>query len=315
MTTRIQFADLEFDPNSGELFRTGGPGEDACGRLSPQPARLLSFLIEQSPEIVSLEQIRELLWPDVQIEFEQSLHFCVRQIRAALGDSATAPRFIETVPRRGYRFIADRASGREPISGGRGFSEHNSQTDLPGGDFEGLQEPPETRTRFPGAVRWVTALVALPVAGLTLLSFLQPRALLPSPEGDLSSPIRRVGIMSFEPLDPVTNEPLRNGVAEAILSLLTAQKSIPLEVVGPTTTSSYESRPAGLLQLIDDYQLDFVVNGRLVEREGVTGVLAEIIRARDGAHVWVQVFQPFPQGEEIALSIADGLLKSLAEEG
>ena len=117
--------------------------------------------------------------------------------------------------------------------------------------------------------------------------------------------------MSLEPLDPVSDEPIRNGVAEAVLSLLTAQTTIPLEVVGPTTTTRYESRPDGLPQLIDDYRLDFVVNGRAVERNGVIGVLAEVIRARDGAHVWVQAFHPFPQGEETAVSIANGLLESL----
>jgi len=266
-------------------------------------------------ELVGLEQIRELLWPDVQIEFEQSLHFCIRQIRAALGDSATTPRFVETVPRRGYRLIADTGPGRSPAAGARVSAGQADQANPAAGDRREYQEPQPKRPKFSTVARWAIVLLLLPVAGFTLLSFLQSRSppSLPGSDPTAASPplVRRVAIMSFEPLDPVSDEPLRNGVAEAVLSLLTAQTTIPLEVVGPTTTFRYESRPDGLPKLIDDYRLDFVVNGRAVERNGVIGVLAEVIRARDGAHVWVQAFHPFPQGEETAVSIANGLLESL----
>jgi len=97
----LRFGAFELDPGSGELRRGGD-----LIRLAPQPFRVLELLVRRGGEVVTREQIREHVWPgDTVVDFEQGLNFCVRQIREALGDSADAPRFIETLPRRGYRFL------------------------------------------------------------------------------------------------------------------------------------------------------------------------------------------------------------------
>ena len=191
MTRRFRIGEFEFDPNSGELFREGHSLQEPCGRLSPQPAQLLSFLIEHSPEIVGLEQIRELLWPDVQIEFEQSLHFCVRQIRAALGDSATTPRFVETVPRRGYRLIADTGPGRPPAAGARVSAGPADQANPAAGERRENKESQQKRLRFSTVARWAIVLLLLPVAGFTLLFFSNHDRLRPCPEA-IPPPLRRL---------------------------------------------------------------------------------------------------------------------------
>lgn len=99
---RIRFGSHEFDPATGELFRDG-----QIVKLQPQPSRVLSLLLSQPGEVVSREQLREALWPDgTTVEFDQGLNFCVRQIRSALGESASNPEFVETLPKKGYRFIA-----------------------------------------------------------------------------------------------------------------------------------------------------------------------------------------------------------------
>jgi DNA-binding winged helix-turn-helix (wHTH) protein len=99
---RVQFGLFELDEASGALTREGTPV-----RLQPQPARVLARLVEQAGAVVTRDELRQLVWSDgTFVDFERGLNFCIAQIRAALGDSADSPRFIETLPRRGYRFIA-----------------------------------------------------------------------------------------------------------------------------------------------------------------------------------------------------------------
>lgn len=98
---RLRFGEFEFDPGAREL-----DGPAGAVRLQPQPARLLELLIEHGGAVVPREQVRRHLWPDeVHVEYDQSMNTCVKRIRSALGDSAEAPRYIETLPRLGYRFM------------------------------------------------------------------------------------------------------------------------------------------------------------------------------------------------------------------
>src|SRR6476661_6340733 len=99
--TILRFDSFELDTRSGELRRHG----DRI-KLPPQPFRILELLVRRSGEVLTRTEIRERIWcDDTFVDFEQGLNFCIRQIREALGDTADAPRFIETLPRRGYRFL------------------------------------------------------------------------------------------------------------------------------------------------------------------------------------------------------------------
>src|SRR5947209_20016799 len=99
---RLRFGDFEFDSVAGNLFR-----EDRRVKIQPQPLRVLGMLLERAGEIVSREQLRTCVWGDATfVEFDQSLNYCIRQIRLALGDGASEPIYIERLPKRGYRFIA-----------------------------------------------------------------------------------------------------------------------------------------------------------------------------------------------------------------
>jgi eukaryotic-like serine/threonine-protein kinase len=98
--TILRFDLFELDTAAGELRREG----DRV-KLAPQPFRVLQLLVCQGGEVLTRAQIRERIWSDSFVDFEQGLNFCIRQIREALGDSADSPRFIETLPRRGYRFL------------------------------------------------------------------------------------------------------------------------------------------------------------------------------------------------------------------
>lgn len=101
MQQPIQFGEFEIDTVAGELRKNGAPV-----RLAPQPFRLLLLLASNPGRLVEREEIRRELWPEgVHVDFDQSLHFTVRQVREALGDDADRPAYVKTVPRRGYRFI------------------------------------------------------------------------------------------------------------------------------------------------------------------------------------------------------------------
>ena len=97
----LAFGDFVLDRSSGDLFRDGRPVH-----LAAQPARALCWLVDRAGELVLRREIQQHVWGDQVIEQEQGLNTCIRQIRNALGDSASRPRFIETIPRRGYRFLA-----------------------------------------------------------------------------------------------------------------------------------------------------------------------------------------------------------------
>ena len=99
---RVRFDEFELDESSGELWK------DGARQLVPeQPFALLRALLARPGDLVGRDELRQLLWPaDTFVDFEHGLNAAVKKLRDALGDSADSPRFIETIPRRGYRFIA-----------------------------------------------------------------------------------------------------------------------------------------------------------------------------------------------------------------
>ena len=152
-TRMIQFGVFEVDLRAGELRRNG-----ARVKLQEQPLQILTLLLERPGEVVSRDELRTRLWPaDTFVDFDHSLNAAVRRLRDALGDSAENPRFVETVARRGYRFLV-------PVSG------------MPPAVEAGLAVPP----RRPARIRWIaSAAVVLLVAGLGAGLFLGRRGSLP----------------------------------------------------------------------------------------------------------------------------------------
>src|SRR5277367_6494221 len=101
-TTIIRFGLFEIDLGRSTLTRQG-----VRLRIQEQPFRILELLLRQSGEIVTREQLRQALWPEgTHVNFDGSLNAALKKLRAALQDDAENPRFIETVPRQGYRFVA-----------------------------------------------------------------------------------------------------------------------------------------------------------------------------------------------------------------
>src|SRR5215467_5014240 len=98
----LQFGVFEVDLRVGELTKRG-----LRVRLQDQPFRVLAMLLEKPGDLVTREELREKLWGRTVVDFDHGLNKAINKIREALGDSAENPRFVETVARRGYRFLAD----------------------------------------------------------------------------------------------------------------------------------------------------------------------------------------------------------------
>src|SRR5215472_338208 len=98
----IQFGLFQCDPKAGELRKEG-----VKVKLQDQPFRVLALLLERAGHVVTREELRQRIWPtDVYVAFDQGLNNAIKKVRDALGDSADNPRFIETVAKHGYRFLA-----------------------------------------------------------------------------------------------------------------------------------------------------------------------------------------------------------------
>ncbi len=108
----VRFGLFELDLKAGQLSRNG-----TKLRLPQQPLQLLAVLLERPGEIVTRDELRQRLWPsDVFVDFDHGLNKSMQKLRDALGDSATSPRYIETIPRVGYRFIAPVRNGTRPLA-------------------------------------------------------------------------------------------------------------------------------------------------------------------------------------------------------
>ncbi len=159
----LRFGAFEMDMRSGELRRNG-----KLVRLQPQPFKVLALLAERPGEVVAREEIQSRVWPaGTFVDFEQSLNFCIRQIRAALGDSALHPRYVETLPRRGYRWVGGPVERVVPPA-----TVHAWPRPVPDGPAHGngaleqVEAPPApagARDR-----RWTTVALALAASALVL---------------------------------------------------------------------------------------------------------------------------------------------------
>src|SRR6201994_2387899 len=97
----VRFDAFEADVQTGELRKDG-----VRLKFSGQPFQVLAILLERPGDVVTREELQKRLWPDTFVDVERNLNTAVNKIREVLGDSAESPRFVETLPRRGYRFIA-----------------------------------------------------------------------------------------------------------------------------------------------------------------------------------------------------------------
>lgn len=275
-STGWRIGDLEFRPDTGELRPVGGGANGEYERLAPQPAQLLELLASRGGELVTREEARDLLWPDTHVDLDQSLSFCIRQIRAALGDSASRPRWIETLPRRGYRLLCEAAP---------------------------LESEVGTVLRPGARARAATVVALLAVAAVAGWWAARPTA----------SRVR-LAIMPFELAAPdgALTDALA-GVSETVLAELVEGGG--LAVVGPRSTREYEGSPfPDLDRLAAELDVDYVLNARFLDAERNALLLVELIRLSDRAHPWAHRYAPPWRWRETAEEISSRVSAAIAAD-
>jgi len=268
MSAPIRFGPFEADMNAGELRRDGGvvPIQDL-------PFRLLAALLERPGEVITRAQLAEQLWgAGTFVDAAAGLNTAVAKLREALGDQAERPIYIETVPKRGYRFIGTVESSSKP-------REHSPALT---GHAYGLRamlrrtgRALATAVRSPGAM-FLIAVATIVLAAIAFATY-QLRA---------SRPQTRVAVVLF---DNETGRPeisrLSQGLTDATVFALSANPK--LAVIGNAAVLR-TSRPFRDLAFVRDaLHADFIVIGQVQTVDDRILVRAHLIRAADQAHVWV----------------------------
>ena len=247
--------------------------------------KLLEILLERPGEVVTREELRSRVWPSESFgDFDQALNIAIGKLRSALGDSAESPRFIETLPKRGYRFIADvsvvdteaRPKRQEPLAG-----------DLPATDLGhkiqgiGLPVAPERRLL---PTRWIVVALAL-VLSLAILSLWRFRSQTPAPTG-----IRSLAVL---PLDNLSGEASQNYFADGMTDeLITDLAQISaLRVISRTSVMVYKGARKPLPQIARELNVDAVVEGTVLRSGDRVRITAQLIEASTDKHLWSQSYE------------------------
>jgi TolB-like protein/DNA-binding winged helix-turn-helix (wHTH) protein len=297
----LGFGVFELDCRAGELRKSG-----VLVHLAPQPFKVLSLLASHPGRVVTREDIRQQVWGDeTYVDFEHGLNHCVTQIRAVLGDDAEAPRYIETLPRRGYRFIY-----RVTTASVAAASE--SETAVPDGQDSigaNLARGWE-RKAFPykffalataGVVLILAAVVAFNVAGL------RNRIL-----GRATGPpiIHSIAVL---PLENLSRDPEQEYFAEGMTEELitTLGKISALRVISRTSVMRYKGTQKPLPEIARELNVDAIVEGT-VERSGNrVRVTANLLYAPADRHLWSESYER-DLGD--VLSLQDDVARAIVEQ-
>jgi TolB-like protein/DNA-binding winged helix-turn-helix (wHTH) protein len=269
----FRFDDFQLDPASGELTKFGRPI-----KLQPLHFKLLEVLVENHGQIVTREELRQRLWgPNTFVDFETSLNHCVRVLRATLSDDAQSPRFIETIPKRGYRFVGT-------------VTVNPTQPDVPVAPTPVVEPPPPPP--LPSASnsrKWSYALVASLIAVLLLgvAYWLSSRGFFSSAES------RRMVILvlPFQNLTgDATQEYVNQGLTDEMISYLGKIDPVRVAVIARTSAFQYAASGKDLRVIARESGADYILEGSVRRTGSQIRVTADLIRGHDQTSVWTNSF-------------------------
>ncbi len=275
-----RFGLFELDLRSGQLTKSG-----ATVRLPAQPCQILCALLKTPGQVVTREELRQLVWPNgTFVDFEVGLNAAIRRLRHALGDSAENPRFIETVHRQGYRFIA-------PVKGIHANQAEDSTASAH------IPSPPSRQTRWRARITIAAALLALVITSAWLIS----RS-------------RRVPVVAVLPLKNLSSQPntdyFSDGLTDEIIRNLSLIEGLEVKSRG----SSFELKDKTLSPHEAGKRLgaELILEGSVLREGDKLRVNVELVRAADDKTIWSaryhrELKDVFAIQNEIALSIVNEL--------
>jgi TolB-like protein/DNA-binding winged helix-turn-helix (wHTH) protein len=271
----FRFGVFEADVRNGELRKQGK-------RLSlqEQPFQLLAMLLERPGELVTREEVRLRLWPQTIVDFDQGLNKAISKIRDALGDSAESPRFIETVSRRGYRFLADvavvRAAQPEPLVG-----DPAAATNVAVSRAEEVHTSPG---KPPLGARWKLFAAALAIVLAVCLGWVLYSS------RNFSPPIRSLAVLPLESFSSDTSQDyFADGMTEELITDL-GQISA-LRVISRTSVMPYKGVRKSLPQIARDLNVQAVVEGSVFRSGDRVRISVQLIRVPADEHLWAQSYE------------------------
>jgi TolB-like protein/DNA-binding winged helix-turn-helix (wHTH) protein/Tfp pilus assembly protein PilF len=314
----VRFGDYELDLHRQELRKHG-----IRLKLQEQPYQILQVLTERPSELVTREELQRRLWPsDTFVDFEHGLYNGIKRLREILSDSAENPRYIETVPRRGYRFICHVERVNQGV-----HREHfvnlparEAGQALPDQPFPPLQQnsgPPEvsilTRSlqyplRLPPRKHLVAALAIFVFA---IVAFFAVNHLLRS-----SSASVRVPMMVVLPFDNLTGDPDRDFVSDGFTEEMIAQLGQwnrgQMLVIARTSAMSYKGSSKSVKDICSELGASYALEGSIRPAHDGLLVTVELIRADDQTTVWAHEYTRSigdltSLQAEVAQEIADGI--------
>ncbi len=263
----IRFAAFELDLRSGELFKHGHKI-----RLEGQPIQILICLLENPGQMVTREELHAKLWPaDTFVNFEQGLNSAMKRLRQALSDSAEKPRFVETLPRRGYRFIAlvqtiDPPPTESPVA-------------------EPPPAPPDMPARQPRTTLWIWSGV-LVLAAIALLSLFWRHRSAVGVDPVITS-------LAVLPLDNLSGDASQDYFSDGMTdALITELGQIgQLRVISRTSIMTYKGTHKSLPEIARDLNVDAVVEGAVLRSGNQVRITAQLIQASDDKHLWAKSYE------------------------
>ena len=271
-----EFGVFSFDEATLELRKAG-----RVIALEPQPAKALALMLARAGDVVTREELAAQMWGEgTHVDFNRGLAYCLSQVRAALGDSGENPRFIQTLPKRGFKFVA-------PVVG-------KGQEALPG-----LKSKTRPTHRYIGLGIAAVALIA--IAGLTIYALQRSER-----------PVVAVSIFDNETGDPKYDRPV-HAMADTVVDRLTALGSNEVGVVGNTSVLRMPRNERDLESIKDRTGASHVILAQLQPRKNELSLLIHLIRLEDGTHLWTRrIARPAADtldglDEEAAALVASGI--------
>jgi TolB-like protein/DNA-binding winged helix-turn-helix (wHTH) protein len=316
---KIQTGLFQIDLISGQVHKNGRRLP-----LQEQPFRVLAMLLERPGEVVTRQQLQGRIWPaDTYVGFDEGLNTAIRKLRTAFDDTAGNPRFIETLPRRGYRFIAPvteiTAADRSP---GQAIAKIDVAT-VDGDHAPVESKPPEPTMpsatvsdslEFATKVRTRRWKLTLAVAASLLIVLALIAYLVRSRPTPSSSRSRRamLAVLPFQNLsNDAGQEYFSDGLTEETITDLGQLSPDHLGVIARTSAMAYKHSDKTVSQIGRELGVDYVLEGS-VRREGERArVSAQLIRVSDQTHLWAENYD---RGLKDLLDVQNDLGRAIAEQ-
>lgn len=299
-STVRRFGVFEIDLQSGELRKNG-----MRLRLSGQPLQVLATLIERAGDVVTREELHSKLWPaDTYVDFDHGLNSAVSRIREALDDSSDTPRYVETIPRRGYRFIASVTNVHPArLAGLAADSEIGAEKTA----ISGTSAPFATTKKGLISTRPMVWFVGVVVIAALAASFALYRGKV---HGAGQPAIKSVAVMPLTNLsgDP-TQEYLADGITEELIGRLAGIHN--LRVISRTSVMGFKDTRMSAPEIARALNVDALVEGSVIREGDRIRVHAQLIRGASDEHFWSETYD-----REIAdvLALESDVARSIAEK-